>query len=170
LIKCVNKNTRPIIIALGPVKAASRLLLGPFSFSSFLLKQGRKKKKRSGLKRNGVIITVLFKEQMMQELYESIGAKIKELRKTKNMRIDDLSSAAGMNRNTLVNIERGANTTIEKLALLANALEVPIHALFPVGEAKVVSADSFHDLYDEYKDLRVRYEDLLIALRKLTTE
>ena len=106
----------------------------------------------------------------MQELYESIGAKIKELRKTKNMRIDDLATTSGMNRNTLVNIERGANTTVEKLASIAKALEVPIHVLFPVGEAKVVSANTFYELYDDYKDLRIRHEDLLIALRKLTTE
>ena len=58
--------------------------------------------------------------------------KLKELRKQRNMSQEDLSKAANVSRQTIVNLENGeqVNTTTATLRKLADALECSVVDIF----------------------------------------
>lgn len=58
--------------------------------------------------------------------------KLKELRKQRNMSQEDLSKAANVSRQTIVNLENGepVNTTTATLRKLAEALECSVGDIF----------------------------------------
>lgn len=64
-------------------------------------------------------------------VYVEIGSRIRFLRKSKNMTIENLSLIAGINRNYLGDLERGKrNPTLSILAKIAKALDISLEELF----------------------------------------
>lgn len=56
-----------------------------------------------------------------------LGLKIKEVRKTKNMRQDDLAIKSNLSRTYICDIENGRYTpSLDTLLRLASVLEVPV--------------------------------------------
>ena len=62
---------------------------------------------------------------------KALGMRIRFLRTTKKMSIEDLALEAGVNKNYLGDLERGMrNPTVKVLSKIANALEVDLSNLF----------------------------------------
>lgn len=64
------------------------------------------------------MITALTNRQLMAEL----GRRIKALRLQHNISVFELAERAGLNRNTVVNVEAGANPRLESLVRVLRAL------------------------------------------------
>jgi len=65
------------------------------------------------------------------DVEKKFGAKLAYIRKSKKLSQIKLAEIVDMNFNYIGQIERGeANVTIKTIKILANALEVEIHALF----------------------------------------
>ena len=87
---------------------------------------------------------------------ETVGERIRNLRKEKGMSLAALAESVDMTSQSLWNLENNmVGKTFEKLAPLAKALSCRIDDLFPemdepkeeesVGEGKTVGADGFED-------------------------
>ena len=62
---------------------------------------------------------------------KQLGARIRYLRQQKNWSMEDLSLEAGVNRNYLCDLERGArNPTVNVLNRIAKALDINLSTLF----------------------------------------
>ena len=62
---------------------------------------------------------------------KQLGARIRYLRQQKNMSIETLALEAGINRNYLGDLERGArNPTVTVLNKIAMALDINLSTLF----------------------------------------
>ena len=62
---------------------------------------------------------------------KQLGARIRYLKKKKNMTIEDLALEAEINRNYLCDLERGTrNPTVVVLNKIAKALEINLSTLF----------------------------------------
>jgi transcriptional regulator with XRE-family HTH domain len=57
--------------------------------------------------------------------------RIRELREARGWVLHDLAAKAGISFEQISRIERGKNTTVNTLQKIADALEVPITALWP---------------------------------------
>ena len=62
----------------------------------------------------------------MSKVTKHVGARIAELRRSRNRTQDDLAASARINRVTLARIEAGANVSLELLARIARALGVTL--------------------------------------------
>lgn len=72
-----------------------------------------------------------------QTIREDLGQTIRELRESRGLTLDALSAKAGMHTTYLSRIERAhSSPTWEKVAALANALDLPISAIATAVEAK----------------------------------
>lgn len=70
----------------------------------------------------------------MADIKAQLGARIKELRKSKNITQEELVEVIGSDTNNLSRIENGKKfMSAEKLAKIANALNVDIKELFDFG-------------------------------------
>ena len=73
----------------------------------------------------------------MDTLKEKFGARLKEIRRSKNLTQENLAEMTGMDIPNLSNIERGKKfVSSETLSKLALALEVSESALFDFGHKK----------------------------------
>lgn len=73
----------------------------------------------------------------METLKEKFGARLKEIRRSKNMTQENLAEITGMDIPNLSNIERGKKfVSAETLSKLVNALDVSEKALFDFGHKK----------------------------------
>ena len=62
---------------------------------------------------------------------KQLGMRIRFLRKSKNLSIEDLSLECEVNRNYISDLERGTrNPTIEVISKIAKGLDVSIEELF----------------------------------------
>lgn len=69
---------------------------------------------------------------MNQELAQSIGSQIRNVRKEKNISQEQLALLTCIDRSYLGRIERGeVSLTVEKLAQIAHVLNVDIKSLIP---------------------------------------
>ncbi len=69
---------------------------------------------------------------MNQELAQFIGSKIRSRRKLENISQEQLALLTGIDRSYLGRIERGeVSVTVEKLAQIANVLNVDLKILVP---------------------------------------
>lgn len=69
---------------------------------------------------------------MNQELAQSIGSQIRNVRKQQNTSQEQLALLTGIDRSYLGRIERGeVSVTVEKLAQIAHVLNVDIRSLIP---------------------------------------
>ncbi len=85
----------------------------------------------------------------MDTLKEKFGARLKEIRKSKNMTQENLAEITGMDIPNLSNIERGKKfVSSETLSKLAAALNVSESELFNFGHKK-----SREELIDEIQKL-----------------
>ncbi len=85
----------------------------------------------------------------MDTLKEKFGARLKEIRKSKNMTQENLAEITGMDIPNLSNIERGKKfVSSETLSKLAVALNVSESELFDFGHKK-----SREELIDEIQKL-----------------
>lgn len=74
---------------------------------------------------------------MMKSLKQKLGARIQEIRKSKNLTQEVLAEKIDMDKPNLTNIECGKRfMTAETLEKLANALEVEEKELFDFGHIK----------------------------------
>jgi len=74
---------------------------------------------------------------MMKSLKQKLGARIQEIRKSKNLTQEVLAEKIDMDKPNLSNIECGKRfMTAETLEKLANALEVEEKELFDFGHIK----------------------------------
>ena len=70
----------------------------------------------------------------MSDIKAQLGARIKELRKSKNITQEELVELIGSDTNNLSRIENGKKfMSAEKLSKIANALNVDIKELFDFG-------------------------------------
>ena len=68
---------------------------------------------------------------MNDDLLIKLGQRIRELRKNKNLSIEDLSLICNINRNYLGDLERGKrNPTVKVLFKISNGLSIKIKDLF----------------------------------------
>lgn len=68
-------------------------------------------------------------------ILESIGSKVREMRKAKGLTLADLAEATSLSTAIVSQIERGlANPSFSTLAQLAHGLKVPVGRLFPDDE------------------------------------
>lgn len=66
-----------------------------------------------------------------RDIEKKFGAKLAYIRKSKKLSQMKLAEIVDMNFNYIGQIERGeANVTIKTMKILANALEIELHALF----------------------------------------
>ena len=66
-----------------------------------------------------------------EKVIKALGAKVRELRASKGMSMEQLANAAEMEYKQLSRIERGeVNTSISRVAKLAEALGVDVKELF----------------------------------------
>lgn len=63
-----------------------------------------------------------------------IGAAVRTQRKFLGMIQNDLAQASGVSVTTIGKIERGANTTIVHLAMIADGLDLFLHELIEMAE------------------------------------
>jgi transcriptional regulator with XRE-family HTH domain len=71
----------------------------------------------------------------MEELYKSIGKRIRETRQKTGMTIEQLATEIDMDWSFIGGIERGRNIpSIETLFKIANALRIPLSYLFKIGK------------------------------------
>lgn len=69
---------------------------------------------------------------MNQELAQSIGSQIRNVRTQKNISQEQLALLTGIDRSYLGRIERGeVSVTVEKLAQIAHVLNLDIKSLIP---------------------------------------
>lgn len=72
-----------------------------------------------------------------QAIRTDLGKAIRELRESRGLTLDALSAKAGMHTTYLSRIERAhSSPTWEKVAALADALELPISAIATAAEAQ----------------------------------
>lgn len=89
---------------------------------------------------------------------ELLGAKIRYLRKSKNIAQEKLSEMAGISPRQMVRIEMGQSfPTIENLEKIAAALDVSIQALFK------------NDYYDTTENLKEKIRQKLEVLDERNT-
>ncbi|MFJ3826255.1 helix-turn-helix domain-containing protein [Streptomyces nodosus] len=62
----------------------------------------------------------------MSELYRAIGDRVRAERIRQNWTQDHLWQAAGLDRRSVQNVERGRAMTLATLARIARALDVPL--------------------------------------------
>ncbi|MCB9230783.1 MAG: helix-turn-helix transcriptional regulator [Bacteroidia bacterium] len=66
-----------------------------------------------------------------QEFVETFGQRVREVRKSKGMTIEDFADKTGFPNSTIARIERAEiNPTISVVKRLAEGLDVSIHLLF----------------------------------------
>lgn len=71
-------------------------------------------------------------ESFEKALFGQIGKKIKEIRRAKKLKQEDLATMVKVARNSIVNIEAGKqNPSLILLFMLAEALSVSIYELIP---------------------------------------
>ncbi|MEX1141468.1 MAG: helix-turn-helix transcriptional regulator [Thermoleophilaceae bacterium] len=76
-------------------------------------------------------------ETNRQAIRTDLGQAIRELRESRGLTLDSLSSKAGMHTTYLSRIERAhSSPTWEKVAALAEALDLPISAIATAAEAQ----------------------------------
>lgn len=72
-----------------------------------------------------------------QAIRTDLGQAIRELRESRGLTLDSLSAKAGMHTTYLSRIERAhSSPTWEKVASLAEALDLPISAIATAAEAQ----------------------------------
>jgi len=77
------------------------------------------------------LIIVPVKHYRDEKVIKALGARVRELRTSKGMPMEQLANAAEMEYKQLSRIERGeVNTTISQVAKLAEALGVDMKELF----------------------------------------
>lgn len=77
------------------------------------------------------MIIVPVKHYRDEKVIKALGARVRELRTSKGMPMEQLANAAEMEYKQLSRIERGeVNTTISQVAKLAEALGVDMKELF----------------------------------------
>lgn len=77
-----------------------------------------------------------------QAIRKDLGQAIRELREARGLTLDALSAKAGMHTTYLSRIERAhSSPTWEKVASLAEALELPISAIATAAEAQADKRD-----------------------------
>jgi len=73
----------------------------------------------------------------METLKEKFGARLKEIRRSKNMTQENLAELTGMDIPNLSNIERGKKfVSAETLSKLAKALNITENVLFDFGHKR----------------------------------
>jgi transcriptional regulator with XRE-family HTH domain len=66
------------------------------------------------------------------EILDTIAKNVKNLRKSKNLTLDDLAEMSDVHKNYLSRLEKGdANISVNKLVSICNALQVHITDVFP---------------------------------------
>ncbi len=103
----------------------------------------------------------------LERIYKIIGQKIRTIRKSKNLTLEELSFNIGMNYSFLARIETGkAVATIESFMRIAKGLNVDFFILFnniEVNNSKVIERD-FKKLIDK---LSVEEKAKFISVLKL---
>ncbi|MCL2098733.1 MAG: helix-turn-helix domain-containing protein [Bacteroidales bacterium] len=70
-----------------------------------------------------------------EELYKRIGLKIRELRKSKHLTIQELSDKIDIEYNNLIRIEKGrTNPTISTLYKIASELDVTLKEVVDIND------------------------------------
>lgn len=103
----------------------------------------------------------------LERVYKTIGQRIREIRKQKNLTLEALSFNIGMNYSFLARIETGkAAATIESFVRIAKGLDVDFFTLFnnvEVRNNKIIEKD-FKKLTDK---LSVEEKAKFISVLKL---
>ena len=81
-----------------------------------------------------------------------IGGKVKELRRTQNLTLRDLSDKTGLSIGFLSQFERGLTTiAVDSLQEIAKALDVPLSTLLTLSsEEELTKGKSFSMFSKEY--------------------
>lgn len=78
----------------------------------------------------------------MSKITESVGDKIRSLRKERGLSQESLALKAGLNTSYMGQIERAEKSaTIDSLEKIANALDVPIEELFSFERVEAQNVD-----------------------------
>ena len=78
----------------------------------------------------------------MSKITESVGDKIRSLRKERGLSQESLALKAGLNTSYMGQIERAEKSaTIDSLEKIANALDVPIEELFSFERVEAHNVD-----------------------------
>jgi len=84
----------------------------------------------------------------VRELYVFIGKKIREIRKLRELTLEELAEKVGRNWSFLSQIERGKSIpSIETLFLICNALEISLPDLFEKHKSISYKIDSKTDKF-----------------------
>lgn len=79
----------------------------------------------------------------MTTIHELIGARIRETRKSRGIRQEELAERLGLTRTSISNYERGVQTlTVEGLYALCGVLNIQPHALLPNAEERQAATTS----------------------------
>lgn len=80
-------------------------------------------------------------------MMESMGERVRRIRKTRGFTAAELASRSGLSRSTIVKIEAGKRSrTCERYVKLAKALDCRIDDLFPeMDDIKTASAGGFEN-------------------------
>ena len=78
----------------------------------------------------------------MKDFYKNFGKRLKELRLQANLTQDELAEHAGVSTKTVSYWENGHNPiTLNKIPLIANALNIPVYKLFVFLNSEEKAAD-----------------------------
>jgi len=105
----------------------------------------------------------------MSSLKIKLGARIQEIRKSKNITQEKLAEAIGLNVPNLSNIERGKKfVTAETLERIINALEIKESDLFDFGHIKTRKEllDLINDILSKASDKDIQYFYRMMSLYK----
>lgn len=102
----------------------------------------------------------------IKNFYKNIGKRLKELRLRANMSQEQLAEHVGVATKTISYWENAHNpVTLNKIPLIAEALNVPAYKLFVFFDSEEQSADN-----DYIKLLQSKTEEELAVLLKLIKE
>ncbi|WP_158947463.1 helix-turn-helix domain-containing protein [Pseudodesulfovibrio cashew] len=102
----------------------------------------------------------------MSELKVRLGSRIRELRIAQNLSQDSLAERFGSSGKYLGEVERGElNVSVEKLLMIAEALEVPIGSLFDNAhlEDRADLIKDIGELLEKADDAEVRLVHRLVS-------
>jgi transcriptional regulator with XRE-family HTH domain len=101
-------------------------------------------------------------------LQSSLARKIHELRKAKNLTLDELASETGSSKSYIWELEKGSSRpTVDKISKIATALGVTLEYLLDENQAEVFSRVRDEAFYRKYRAAKPDVKEKIAAIRDI---